>query len=449
MIKNFLSFGEQKEFNMIPSRSKRLGHHKFNFQDIELLKFSSIYGANGAGKSNLIRAMLALQKIILHEKLPVDIKNTIFKLSEEQNESTQILGVEFIQNNKAFYYTIEITDKCITTEELYESGLGRKDDVLIFERKSDKNNNTTLKFLDAFENDEESKAFKKVLEKNFIKPDKPIFKLLTTLDNSYLKDVDIALEWFNSTLQIMTPKSKPEAFVHKIDIDQNFKKFAEDMICSFNTGICGIESQKRSINELKTKENDEAIEEILKQLDETESDFITGRTQTGQEIVFTKENDDIYAKNLVLKHELKDGSSKPFSLNEVSDGTKRLIDFVPAFSRIITENSVLLIDEIERSIHPLLIKELLKKVSKDKKIQGQLIFTTHESNLLDQEILRQDEIWFIEKDNNGNSDLYSLSDFKVHHTKNIRKGYLNGRYGAIPFLSNLSDLNWHNYDTEK
>ena len=94
------------------------------------------------------------------------------------------------------------------------------------------------------------------------------------------------------------------------------------------------------------------------------------------------------------------------------------------------------------------MKEYLPKIDVDKS-KGQLIFTTHESNLLDQEIFRQDEIWFTEKDSNGATDLYSLSDFKEHKTIDIRKGYLNGRYGSIPFLANLTDLNWHDYDTHE
>jgi AAA15 family ATPase/GTPase len=88
---------------------------------------------------------------------------------------------------------------------------------------------------------------------------------------------------------------------------------------------------------------------------------------------------------------------------------------------------------------------LVRKFSQDETTKGQLIFTTHESNLLDQDIFRPDEIWFAEKKPNGSTELYVLSEFKEHHTKDIRKGYLNGRYGAIPFLSNLQDLKWDKY----
>jgi hypothetical protein len=115
------------------------------------------------------------------------------------------------------------------------------------------------------------------------------------------------------------------------------------------------------------------------------------------------------------------------------------------FQGVVDKPKVYIVDELERSMHPTLAKELVTKFSHDKETKGQLIFTTHESNLLDQSIFRQDEVWFAEKSPDGSTDLYSLSDFKEHHTIDIRKGYLNGRYGAVPFLANLHDLNWHAY----
>ncbi len=172
------------------------------------------------------------------------------------------------------------------------------------------------------------------------------------------------------------------------------------------------------------------------------------RTKRGDEIVILKEEGEIVVKQLQLEHLGKNDISAQFDLDEESDGTIRLLDFIPAFRDITKKQKVYIIDEIERSIHPLLIKELVSKFSKDDQTNGQLIFTTHESNLLDQDIFRQDEIWFAEKDGTGSTDLYSLSDFKEHKTIDIRKGYLNGRYGSIPFLANLKDLNWHAHAAE-
>lgn len=166
------------------------------------------------------------------------------------------------------------------------------------------------------------------------------------------------------------------------------------------------------------------------------------------EIILVKEDEKIMVYSLKIEHTGKDNRIALFELDEESDGTNRLLDFIPVFQGLVKKEVVYVIDEVERSIHSLLIKELIRKFSLEKKTRGQLIFTTHESNLLDQEIFRKDEIWFTEKDKHGATDLYSLNDFKEHITKDIRSGYLNGRYGAIPFLGNLKDLNWNNYDTQ-
>ena len=115
---------------------------------------------------------------------------------------------------------------------------------------------------------------------------------------------------------------------------------------------------------------------------------------------------------------------------------------MPLLYSITHSNKVYVVDEIERSMHPIMIKELIKKLSDSDSAKGQLIFTTHESSLLDQDIFRPDEVWFAQKDVEQATQLYPLSDFNIHKTANIENGYLNGRYGGIPFLSNIHDLHW-------
>ena len=126
-----------------------------------------------------------------------------------------------------------------------------------------------------------------------------------------------------------------------------------------------------------------------------------------------------------------------------SDGTRRMIEYMPLLYSIIKGEKVYVVDEMERSIHPILIKNFMSKLSEIDNAKGQLIFTTHESALLDQKIFRPDEIWFAQKDSSQATQLYPLSDFNIHKTANIENGYLDGRYGAIPFLSNLKDLSWN------
>lgn len=449
VIENVFSFGGRKEFNTIPNnRLKTLDHHKYNVNGFSILKISSIYGANGAGKSNLIKSLKLFQNLIVQEELPFSLKSSQFKFNSDDDSKKQTFAIEFIQENTAFYYGIELLDNLILTEELYLSGLGKENDKLIFERKNNKDETTVINFLDDFEKDEKSQVLKSVLLEEFVKPNEPILKLISNRDNKFLKDVKKAYSWFDETLQIITPDSKPRALAHRIERDTEFKKYAEDIMCSFNIGITSLTSEKKEIKDFLGEDNEKYIDSLIKQVEESPKKMIHLLSNTGaDEIIIVKEDGKIWVKRLKVGHTGKNDKSVLFELEEESDGTIRLLDFIPAFQDVITKNKIFFIDEIERSIHPLLIKELLKKFSLDSKTKGQLIFTTHESNLLDQEIFRQDEIWFAEKDKNGSTDLYSLSDFKEHKTIDIRKGYLNGRYGSIPFLANLHDLNWHNYDT--
>lgn len=449
VIENLFSFGERKEFTTIPNkRLKTLDHHKYNIDGFELLKMSSIYGANGAGKSNLIKSLQLFKKLIVSEEIPYRLKNSPFKFNSDKRTKKQLFAIEFIQEDTPFYYGIELLNNLISTEELYISGLGKEKDILIYERKTNEDETTVISFLNDFEKDTKSQVLKTVLLEEFVKPNEPILKLISNRDNKFLKDVKKAFGWFAETLEIITPELKPRALAHKIDVEENFKKYAEDTMRSFNMGITSLTSVRKEVKEFFGGENNNELDQLIKNVENSPKKMIGFNSERGDEIIIVKEDDKIWVKRLKVGHIGKNSKSILFALEEESDGTIRLLDFIPAFQDLVNKRKVFFIDEIERSIHPLLIKELVKKFSLDSNTKGQLIFTTHESNLLDQEIFRQDEIWFTEKDKNGATDLYSLSDFKEHKTIDIRKGYLNGRYGSIPFLGNLQDLNWHQYDID-
>ncbi|MGB1205037.1 MAG: AAA family ATPase [Chitinophagales bacterium] len=443
IIENVFSFGNRKEFNMFPyKRLKTLNNHRYKIQNFELLKMAAIYGANGAGKSNLVNALQLFQELVEEEEIPFKLKQAQFKFHSKEHNKKQTLAVEFLQDNIAFYYGIEILENIIITEELYQSGLGLEADKLIFERKTDNKGITSVTFLDDFENDTKSQVLKAVLLEELIKADKPIFKLIANRNNIFLKDVKKAYKWFEKTLQIITPNSKLRALAHKIDIDSNFKKYAEDMISSFGIGITSLRTDKTELRAFLGKDAKDNFDFLVEAVEKSPEKMIALRNHNN-ELFLSKENENIIVKQLKIGHSNENIKDILFDLEDESDGTIRLLDFVPAFKNVASQQKVYIIDEIERSIHPLLIKKLIKKFSLDIHTKGQLIFSTHESNLLDQKIFRQDEIWFAEKDRFGSTDLYPLSDFKEHKTTDIQKGYLNGRYGSIPFLSNLQDLNWY------
>jgi AAA15 family ATPase/GTPase len=448
IIDNILSFGEEREFNMLPMpRLRTLKEHKYNIDGFNILKMTSIYGANGAGKSNLVKSMLILQELIVDEIPLINFsKNRRFKFSNKDQPQTFI--IEFFQNEKAFLYGLEVLNNVVTTEELYLSGLGKKDNKLLFERITDEESKK-ITFKSPLLKDEEGKILTNIIENNLAKPNKTIFKLLTTLNKTELQDIKTALNWFKDSLVIVTPDAKPAALVHKIDTNNKFKIFTEDLMKSFHIGISNIKVEKKTLEEFFGENDLNKLDKIIEELDSSKNKMIGLQINGSQEVIITKEdNDNIYVKKLQVSHKGKNDIEVMFDLDEESDGTIRLLDFAPAFQDVAINKKVYVIDEIERSIHPLLIKELVRKFSKDNQSNGQLIFTTHESNLLDQSIFRQDEIWFAEKDKNGSTDLYSLSDYKEHNTIDIRKGYLMGRYGSIPFLGNLKDLNWHDYEIE-
>ncbi len=450
VVNNIFSFGDESVFHMLPmSATDRLREHKYIINDFEILKMSSIYGANGAGKSNLVNALSMLKMIVKYEEIPSEFANTQFKFKQNDQSKPQTFVVEYFQDNNAYLYGIEILDGVIISEELYLSGLGKNKDKLLYERKTDIGNNKTEIITALLENDTESQTLRRVIEKNLCKPEKIVLRLLTTLDNENLKVIEAALKWFDSTLHIVTPNSRPGALVQMIETDDSLKRFAEDIMRSFYMGIEGIECQRKTLTEFFGEDNLKEINNIKEKLNKKSTTMLGIINEYGEELIFIKEKNDIYVKKLQFEHKARSDVKAVFNLYEESDGTIRLLDFIPAFHGIVNKSKVFVIDEIERSIHPLLIKELIDKFSQDRNTKGQLIFTTHESNLLDQSLFRQDEIWFAEKNHDACTDLYSLSDFHDQQGVNIRKGYLTGRYGSIPFIANLKDLNWQNYDIKE
>jgi len=448
VVKNLFSFDNFKEFNSIPNnRLGTLSRHKYSFNDFKLLKIASIYGANGAGKSNLIRSLAALQRVVVTPEDAYKLNDYQFKFNKDSQ--SQVLAAEFFQDNTFFYYALEVLSGTILTEELYISGMGKKDDILIFERKTNNEKITTIQFSDDFENDEKSILLKDIIIEEFVKHNEPILKTLADKKNKFLLETKKAYKWFSESLNVITPDSKPSSLPLRIDHDSDFSRYAKDTMCSFNIGITSLFSEKKEISEFFGENDPEEVSDLVKRVERSKTGIISLVNSNQNEIILAKEDENVMVYSLKIEHTGKNNTKAQFELDEESDGTNRLLDFIPAFESIKRNQAVYIIDEVERSIHPLLIKELIRKFSLEEETRGQLIFTTHESNLLDQEFFRRDEIWFAEKDKHGATDLYSLNDFNEHITKDIRNGYLNGRYGAIPFLGNLKDLNWNNYDTQE
>jgi uncharacterized protein len=440
IAKNIFSFKDETEFNLFPNKTQRLQHHKVTIDDFQFLRFSAIYGANGSGKSNLIKSISLLETIVEEGKLPTEIDDIKFKLDDENLRLPVSLGAEFIANNDAYYYTVTFDNGKILNEYLAKSHKDKDD--LIFERNFIDNVQSIEFYKDYYKTDKE-KLFAEVLAEKLVASNELLITFLAKKYPEDFKSVMVAFNWFDETLVIIKPDAKPGGIAHILDNDTSIKDFANKFIPSLNTGISEIEIEKKKFEEFAGKEDSKLRKRIIDDLkSELNKLSLLTHSETGEEVVLVYENDEIIAKRVITKHQNSSGKSIEFNLGQESDGTKRLIDYIPAFQEIISNDKVYVIDEIERSIHPMTIKEIVTKLALDEQVKGQLIFSTHESNLLDQSILRPDEIWFAQKDIDGSSKLYSLSDFKIHNTIDIENGYLKGRFGGIPFLGNLKDLNW-------
>lgn len=445
VVKNLFSFKEQTEFNLFPGRPTRLGHHRYNLKGIELLKLSALYGANGSGKSNLIKCISLLKEIVLTGLIPGVVDSFRFKLDPANQQEPAELGIEFFCNTAFYYYSIAIKDNAVVDEYLAEvKGVG-KEDLLLFHRTQGEKQ-PTVKFFEGFTDSNENTLLAVVITRDLLKPNQPLLNLLHGIGSDAFNEMRHICDWFNEGLQVIFPTTSAFYMAHELDINPKFRAFANELMCSYHTGITELKVEKRPIEEFLGNDNPEKLAEIKARVIHP-GDLITLRTNPsdGPDVVVVNDDGKIIAKQLSFVHQAVDGTPVVFTFREESDGTRRLLEYLPALSWLVAGKPgvTFVVDEIERSIHPLMIKEILEKFSTDTHTTGQLIFSTHDTNLLDQEIFRTDEIWFAEKDLTGASKLYPLSDFKEHNTIDIRKGYMNGRYGAIPFLGSLEALNWN------
>ncbi len=436
IVENLTSFKEAIEFNTFPS-SKSHSHenHKITCGHATALRMSAIYGANGAGKSNLLQALNLLQTLVKAESLrKIDFYDELaFKLDPQCADKASGLAIEYYYNNSVFYFHVEFTPEEIVLEELFLSK--KTKDVELYSRKG-----TDISINPEFIGKGFTSQFQDAL-KRLVRPDMLLLSFLGKYYSDESPMVVDAYMWFIKNLQLVLPDSIHGFVPHLIDTDSLFSMLVNTTLPELKTGIDKLKVKKEIIIEEDVK-NGKLIQ-LIKQAKEHPGEPQTTRNRYTEDVInVIFENGNIYLKTLVAVHKNLDGAEVEISLHDESDGTRRLIEYMPLLYAIIQKDMVYVVDEIERSIHPIMIKDIVRKLSESETAKGQLIFTTHESGLLDQSIFRPDEIWFAQKDAEQATQLYPLSDYNIHKTANIENGYLNGRYGGIPFLSNLKDLHW-------
>ena len=430
IIENVSSFKEAVEFNTFPSsKSHSHGNHKMTCGHVTALRMSAIYGANGAGKSNLLFALRLLKSMVETESLRnISVYESLsFKLDEECINKPSGLAIEFYHNQKVFYYHVEFDRESVFLEELYLSE--RTKDVELFKRESSTISMNGDYFAKGFKT-----QFVEVLDR-LVRPDMLLLSFMGKYYSAEMPFVSEAYSWFVNKLEIILPDSTIHVVPHLFDSNILFSELVNSMMPELKTGISRLFVRKEELDEENIKGNDELLRLIKQAKLHPGEPQIMKANWAGEISNVVSEEGKVYMKTLVAVHRMEDGKEINMAFASESDGTRRLVDYMPLFYAVTNEDKVYVVDEIERSIHPILIKSLMERLSHSEKASGQLIFSTHESGLLDQDIFRPDEIWFAQKDAEQATQLYPLSNFNIHKTANIENGYLNGRYGGIPFLS--------------
>ena len=257
------------------------------------------------------------------------------------------------------------------------------------------------------------------------------------LTNSVSQKIDAfkpVYDWFKDTLELIAPDSRFELFEQFLDEGHPLYATMNKMLSQLDTGISHLGGEEIPFENLPLPEP------IKMKLREELAEDTTVRLlpEPGNErFVVTRKNGELISKKLVTYHLNSDGSETKFDMRQESDGSQRVIDLLPAFLELSAAQSqkVYVIDEVDRSLHTLLIRRLLEdylaKCSHNSR--SQLLFTTHNVLLMDQDLLRRDEMWIAERNAEGISSLLSFSEYKdVRYDKDIRKSYLQGRLGGIP-----------------
>lgn len=442
-VENFLSFGDRQTLSLLPGKGRLKEEHKSKSIDgVSALKTGVIFGANASGKSNLIKAISFGKRIILQGNKPdKPIIYPKFRLVDNYNEIDSRIEYEFQNNGKNYAYGFVFNNNEIKEEWLYQ--ITNNKDIKIFERTE---SSFDFSYILAQIKKKEEKDFLIFTSKGTPKNQLFLSEIRTrrVQENvSNIEDLYSAIDWFKNSLQIIFPEDKYNEGI-KFDLKENEELLEgfENFLKYFDTGISGVCLEKVDFDSVNVpKELTEKIKEDLSSSSsKTKATILSSPTTT---YFFSIKDGDLLIEKFMTKHKIKNKAGfEKFDTSDESDGTNRIIDFIPLLIDLFRGNKVFVIDEMERSLHPNLMYDIIDIFLKNAAdINSQLILTSHESSLLTQKLLRKDEIWFVTKDKSGSSNLHSLEEYNVRFDKQIRQDYLLGRFKAIPRIGNRHEIN--------
>lgn len=386
MLKNVLSFKDETILDMTAINAYK--EHECNLIDIgvkeKFLKVAAIYGANASGKSNLYLAMLYFQKIIseslnnVTDRTQTAIAQYFFPFSFDKDEDNSEFQIVEIIGNYEYKYGFEYNSECIVAEWMYRKNMETNRTSILFERTTH-----SVKFGSSVR--KECDVYKEQI---------PVETLVLSFFNKLKLKTGIFKEVYSS---IMATLVVPTDFCEDTSVLE-----------AFLPGVINAEKEK--------------LIEFLAAID------------TGiKDIIYDDSDKEI---NFFTVHEGKDGNQYPLDLYFESEGTIKSIMLYIYVRSAIWGDASLFVDELNIKLHPLLLKFIID-LFYEKNSKAQLIYTTHDTTLMDKKFFRRDQIWFVQKDEFGYSELTALSDFKVRSDASFEKDYLAGVYGGIPLIKDF------------
>ena len=440
-VGNFLSFDEEQSFSMEAGKVRSKIDRVYLEGNFKLLKFMAIYGANASGKSNLVSAFDFAQTVIVRG-VPSGCHNCYCRLKDDnKNKPSHFEFTIKIGNEKYIYgFDLLLNSANFIKEYLKQIRYGTTYKTIFYRDISTGKYEVDSYFKDAAINERLKIYAEDVKEDSSI-----LFLRLMNQnkDSLYTNDSDmkiykLAYNWFKYKLSVNYPDRPITNYSYLMD-NESVNQIGK-LLSSFGTGISEFVIADVALEKATANIPKDMMQDIIETLNEQKKLYeekninnapavMLRSAEDNSMFIINLEGDNVQCKTLEFKHEK---TNAVFSLEEESDGTIRLLDLIEVLLSKDRER-IYIIDEINRRFHPLLsykfIDEYLK-LAPNRNIQ--LIVTTHESKLMDFDLLRKDEIGFIDKDENGKSTIFSLDTFSERFDKKVCKAYFEGNYGAIP-----------------
>ncbi|MEA9390410.1 ATP-binding protein [Acerihabitans sp. TG2] len=412
-LKNFYSFAQTQTISLNSSRLKGLDASTIKLtypNKLELLRSAVIYGANAAGKSNFFLGLRVMHNIIINsasesqsgDELPI----VPFKLDSELIDKPSEFEISFISNNIRYQYGFTATSSKIHDEWLFAWPKGRPQKWFM-RAWNNKKNEYEWEMGSALLGDKH--VWQKATRSNAL-----FLSTAMQLNSEQLKPV---FDWFKNTLRVSTLGGWNE---------------------KFSSLICTRDKKEEVLNFLKAA--DVGIDDIIVTKEKFNPASLPNSLPENLKQLVIKNNNDVNTYKIQTVHKNNNNELMLFDLKDESEGTKKLFSLAGPWLDTLDKGHVIFIDELNLSLHPKLVRFLVSLFNDPDKNtnNAQLIFTTHETSILNQEVFRRDQIWFCEKDNANATKLFPLTDFSPRKGReNIETSYLDGRYGAIPFIKKM------------